>query len=117
MTRRTWFYLISLIIIVTLGLWYSIATHKIDAQVGRVQAAGLDDQTKSWDTYLAKQTDEHKLVRLLKKLTYADPKVLEMITLKAYELAPDNRDIVILASYFKPELKEKILQLDPLYQP
>ena len=66
-------------------------------------------------SYLARQTDEHKLIRFAKQLKDRDPAILELVVDRAYEVNPKNRDIVVLASIFHPELKPKILEIDPLY--
>jgi hypothetical protein len=115
LNARGWYYLTSIVAVGCLCLWYAVSSSRISSQIDSAEAAGIENQTVSWQSYLSKQTDEHKLVRLLKRVSGADAKALELITLKAYELAPNNRDIVVLASYFRPELKEKVLQLDPLY--
>lgn len=117
MSRRLWFYSVFMVILIALFGWYSLERSQVNKESEKQAVAFAQEQKEVWQNYLDKQTDEHKLVQLMKKNPNLDEVALKLITLKAYELAPTNRDVTILASFFQPELKEKVLELDPLYQP
>jgi len=117
MTGRFWFYLGVTVIIVGLYSWRLAAVNGVNRQISRIDQASLQAQSDSLNRWAANQTDERKLISLAKKLKNRDQALLQILIDRAYAINPNSRDITILASQFHPELKDKILQLDPLYQP
>lgn len=116
MSGRFWFYLGSAIVIAGLFSWYVSNQNSITLQMTRLEEQGRSVRLENLDGYLAKETDERKLVSLAKLLRHEEPLVLKPIIERAYELNPNSRDIALLASEFHPELNEKIKTLDPLYK-
>lgn len=115
MTGRVWLYLTGAIIAVALIARGTLAVSAVNHASAALEAQSLGEQQQILGAYLTKQTDEHKLIRFAKQMKSQDPALLMMIADRAYEVNPKNRDIVVLASLFHPELKPKILELDPLY--
>lgn len=114
---RFWFYLAVSIVILGEFSFYKIDQNHIAAQQSRIEKTAIESQVSSLDSYLALQTDERKLVSLAKHLRNSSPVILKPIIDKAYALNPNSRDITLLASYFHPELKARVTELDPLYKP
>lgn len=116
MSSRFWFYLGSLVVVVGLYSWRIATVNTINNQVSRIEQVGQQERVKSTAHYIKTQTDERKLVSLAKRLKNGDRETLKIIIDRAYEINPGSRDITLLASTFYPELKEKVLELDPLYE-
>jgi hypothetical protein len=116
MNPRFWFYLLFGIIIVALFSYWAGERNGIQKTLIQQEQQSLNDRHESIKTYAAKQTDARKLVSYAKNISSADSKSLQIIIDRAYELEPNSRDIVILASEFHPELKKRIQELDPLYE-
>lgn len=112
---RFCFYLGTVIILIGLVSWWAAARNQINQTAIQQLEVSRQEQKGSLKEYLGKQADSRKLVSLAKRLKYADPAVLRPIVERAYELNPNSRDIALLASFFKPELKDRVLELDPLY--
>lgn len=116
MTGRFWFYLPSLIIIAGLGSYLSwVKAHQND-QLAIINLAAAQERREGLDRFLSRQTDGRKLISLAKNLEKTEPELVEPIVLKAYELLPNSRDAALLASHYRTELKEKVKELDPLYE-
>ena len=115
MTNRHWFYLGVLIVIGSLLSVGTASANRLKHQQQAIEAATVAEINANLSRYLTKQTDPFKLVRLAKLMRTQDPTILQPIIERAYALAPKNRDITVLASQFHPELKAKILEIDPLY--
>ncbi|MEK7202018.1 MAG: hypothetical protein AAB669_00585 [Patescibacteria group bacterium] len=116
MTGRFWFYLGSLVIVAGLYSWRTATVNSINNEVGRIEQASQQERVENITRYVATQTDERKLVSLAKQLKNSDQETLRIIIDRAYELNPGSRDITLLASEFHPELKTRVLELDPLYE-
>ena len=116
MTNRHWFYLGAIIIIGGLLVVGAANSNLLRRQRLALENQRIVKQKEQFSGYLAKQTDGQKLVRLAKQMKNSDPVILDLIIDRAYELEPADRDIVVLSSYYHPELKNKILELDPLYK-
>lgn len=117
MTGRFWFYLGSLVIVAGLYSWRTATVNAINNEVSRIEQASQQERVANITRYVATQTDERKLVSLAKRLKNSDQETLRIIIDRAYELNPGSRDITLLASEFHPELKTRVLELDPLYKP
>ena len=104
-------------IVAGLYSWRTATVNAINNEVGRIEQASQQERVANIARYVATQTDERKLVSLAKKLSHSDKETLRIIIDRAYELNPGSRDITLLASTFHPELKARILELDPLYSP
>lgn len=117
MTDRFWFYLAAGIIIVGLLSGYTSSSNRQKRVSAQETSRQQQDQYSSFDLYLANQTDARKLLVLAKHLRGNDPTLLAKIADRAYALNPTARDVALFASYFRPELEEKVKQLDPLYTP
>jgi hypothetical protein len=116
MTGRFWFYLGASVVIVGLYSWRLAAVNSVTHEISRIDQASLQAQSDSLQTWADGQTDERKVVSLAKKLRTRDQALLKILVDRAYAINPNSRDITILASQIHPELKDKILQLDPLYK-
>ncbi len=116
MTGRFWFYLGALVIVAGLYSWRTATVNAIRNEVAKIDQAGQQERVGGMKRYVAKQTDERKLVGLAKRLKNSDNEILRIIIDKAYELNPGSRDITLLASSFHPELKDRVPELDPLYK-
>jgi|GEM_PF-1307196 len=115
MPKRRWFYLVSAaIVLIEIGALIGISRFSQDKE-SAIDRQGVLEQVENLKSYLAAESDERKLVSLAKKLRHAPEEILEPIVLRAYELNPNSRDIAVLASHFRPELKERVKELDPLY--
>lgn len=115
MPKRRLFYLVSAaIVLVEIGALIGIGRFS-QAKVSAINRRGVIEQVENLKRYLANENDERKLVSLAKKLRHMPEEVLEPIVLRAYELNSNSRDIAILASHFRPELVERVKELDPLY--
>ncbi len=92
--------------------------------VKKVSATNLTNQQAQfektsladWQKYLDAQNDPHKLISLAKRIASNHPRLLEPLFDRAYKLAPGERDIVILDSYYHPELKKRVEDIDPLFE-
>ncbi len=115
MSSRVWLYLTAVIIAGALVTRGALAVSAVNRESRSLEAKSLNEQREILDRYLAKQTDEHKLLRLAKQMQHRPSELLQMVAERAYEVNPNNRDIVVLNSFFKPELKPRIIELDPLY--
>lgn len=115
MSGRLWFYLLAAIIISSLLSFLLWNKSRIASDQQKIEQESLTLARLSMDRYLSKQVDGRKLVTLAKRLSHSRPELVEPVVLKAYELLPNSRDVAILASVYRPELKEKIKELDPLY--
>lgn len=98
-----------------MGIWWAIGSSRIHHQQSLQEEQSRKERLSVMQSYLASQTDAHKLVKLLKNISYEDQDILRAVTLKAYELDNNNRDIAILASYFDDGAKKRVIELDPLY--
>lgn len=116
MAKRFWYYLAALITAVILLTYYAINITVSHRQISHYNAESLENQKSSLENYLTKQTDPRKLISLAKRLKGREDALIQLVADKAYELAPDSRDAALLASAFHSELKDKLLELDPLYQ-
>jgi len=99
-----------------MGVFWAVESSRIHHEIAQKEERGRQEQLAAMQTYLAKQTDAHKLVKLLKCISYSDEAILRAVTLRAYELDNNNRDIAILASFFDNGAKKRIIELDPLYR-
>lgn len=117
MSSRVWAYLGFGIIVSALLVWYFSESRAQTGDIRAINAQDQQEQTASFDAYLAKQTDERKLLVLAKHLRGGEQWRLRKIADRAYALNPAARDVALFASYFRPELQEKVRQLDPLYTP
>jgi len=115
MSSRFWFYLLAAIIISALLSFLLWNKSRIASDQLRIEQESLSSARESMNSYLAKQTDGRKLVTLAKRISVSRPELVEPVILRAYELLPNSRDVAILASIYRPELKAKIKELDPLY--
>lgn len=115
MSARVWLYLTAAVIAVALITRGTLVISAVNKEIAALEAESIANQKDSLAMYLAEQSDEHKLLRLAKQMKNSDPALLIMVADRAYEVNPKNRDIVVLASFFRPELKPKILEIDPLY--
>lgn len=116
MHGRFWFYLPVTIIITGLVSYLVWNNLKINNDISLIEKQAQDSRLSSISSWLEKQTDGRKLITLAKTFQYNQPELVEPIILKAYELLPNNRDAAILASHYRPELKEEVKKLDPLYK-
>ncbi|MEK7170827.1 MAG: hypothetical protein AAB774_00785 [Patescibacteria group bacterium] len=116
MSNRFWFYLASIVIVAGLYSWRIATVNAINNEIGRIEQASQQERVKNITRYVASQTDERKLVGLAKRLKNSDQETLRIIIDRAYALNPGSRDITLLASQFHPELKARVLELDPLYK-
>lgn len=116
MTERFWFYLGVLVIVAGLYTWRVATVNSLNNEIGRLEQAGQQERVQNMTRYVAVQTDERKLVSLAKRLINSDQELLKIIIDRAYELNPGSPTIALLASTFRPELKRRVLELDPLYR-
>lgn len=117
MTNRVWAYLGFGIVVSAILVWYLSESHAQARTIRTINSQDQQEQTAQFDTYLAKQTDERKLLVLAKNLRSGEQWRLRKIADRAYALNPAARDVALFASYFRPELQEKVRQLDPLHTP
>lgn len=115
MIGRFWFYLPSLIIIAGLGSYLSWVNSRQASELAAIELAATQERRESIDQFLTRQTDGRKLISLAKRFEKTEPELVEPIVLKAYELLPNSRDAALLASYYRPDLKHRVKELDPLY--
>jgi hypothetical protein len=115
MSGRFWFYLLATIVVSALLSFLLWNKSRIASDQLKIEQESLSQARQSIDNYLAKQTDGRKLVTLAKRISVSRPELVEPVILKAHDLLPNSRDVAILASVYRPELKEKIKELDPLY--
>lgn len=113
---RFWFYLGVLVIVAGLYTGRTLAVNSINDEISRIDQASQQERIENITRYVATQTDERKLVSLAKRLKDSDQTTLQIIIDRAYILNPGSPTITLLASTFHPELKEKVLELDPLYK-
>ncbi len=116
MVSRFWFYLATAIILSGLGSYLSWVKTRQGSEIAAINQAAAAERSMAMESYLAKQTDGRKMISLAKNLQSTAPELVQPIVLKAYELLPNSRDAALLASYYRPELKEKVKELDPLYE-
>lgn len=116
MNGRFWFYLPVIIIITGLISYLVWNNSKINNEISLIEKRSQENRLNMVNTWLGSQTDGRKLITLAKAFQNSEPELVEPIVLKAYELLPDSRDAAILASHYKPEIKEEIKKLDPLYK-
>lgn len=116
MGLRAWFYLAFIIILIGLVSWWAAGRNQLNQAAAQQLEDSQRDQERSLKGYLAKQTDSRKLVSLAKRLKNADSAIIRLVVERAYELNPNSRDIALLASFFNPELKDRVRELDPLYK-
>ncbi|MEX1123574.1 MAG: hypothetical protein WEC81_00095 [Patescibacteria group bacterium] len=115
MNTRFWLYLLAAIIISGLGSYLSWVKTSQAGELAAIERQAAETRLATMDSYLAKQTDGRKMISLAKKVEKSAPELVEPIVLKAYELLPNSRDAALLASHYRPELKDKVKELDPLY--
>ena len=115
MHGRFWFYLPVAIIITGLFSYLTWNNSKIKSEISLIERISQENRLNSINAWLENQTDGRKLITLAKTFQHNQPELVEPVILKAYELLPNSRDAAILASYYKPELKEAVKKLDPLY--
>lgn len=115
MHGRFWFYLPVVIIIAGLTSYLVWNNSRISSDIFIIEKQAQESRLSSINSWLDKQTDGRKLITLAKTFQHNQPELVEPVILKAYELLPDNRDVAILASHYKPELMEEVKNLDPLY--
>lgn len=116
MNHRLWFYLGAAVVILGLYGWRLAGTYSINNQISRINQASQQSQSDNLRRWALNQTDERKLISLAKRLKNRDQWLLQILIDRAYALNPNSRDITLLASQFHPELKPKVLILDPLFQ-
>ena len=116
MHGRFWFYLPVIIIITGLLSYLVWNNSNISNEISLIEKKAMESRLKSINSWLDNQTDGRKLITLAKTFQNSQPELVGPIVLKAYELLPDSRDAAILASHYKPELKEEVKKLDPLYK-
>lgn len=115
MGARFWFYRGAAIIIVGLVSLLVAETTATNRAVERLNSAAATARSNQLQTYLAKQTDPHKLVRLARALVATDQITdAQAVIDKAYELEPNSPTITLLASQFHPQLKKRVQELNPL---
>jgi len=115
MTSRFWFYLAVVIALVGLLVFGLIERAKSQVEVSRIDHRAQIERTANMSTYLQHQTDEIKLIRLAKQLKNSQPELVGLVADRAYAINPNSRDVLVLDSYFHPELTSKLLEVDPLY--
>lgn len=115
MHARFWFYLASLILISGLSGWYVINKRVLEAELKRIDEAGLSVDREGLGRYLADQEDGLKLVGLAKLIANNRPELIEPVALRAFELEPNRRDVAVLASPYSEVAKERVKFLDPLF--
>ena len=115
-TGRFWLYAIALAVVFSLYLWRVAAIYSISNQIRQSNQLSLQIQQDSLENWLNHQPNERKIISLAKLLKNREPALLQKLIDKAYALNPNSRDITLLASDFHPELKDKVLVLDPLYK-
>lgn len=117
MSSRLNLFLYGGIIALVIAGYGNISIRRIVRQSEKQQAANNETQMVQMKEYLAKQTDARKMVRLSLKLAPSGNKALTQAAIdRAYELKNNSRDIALLDSYFHPELKQRVVELDPLYE-
>lgn len=117
MDSRLNLFLYSGIIALIIAGYGNIAIKKTIRQSEKQQATNNETQTTQIKEYLAKQTDARKMVRLSLQLATGGNRALTQAVIdRAYELINNSRDIALLDSYFHPELKQRVVELDPLYE-
>ena len=116
MHGRFWLYLAAVIILVaeTTILYGSRA--RLEREAAALEATNWQITKTSLEDYLAGQTDARKMVSLAKRMSSQDPRLIELIIERAYLLNPNSRDIAVLLAAFRPEMKKRVIELDPLYQ-
>jgi len=115
MIKRGWFYLAVLIVVAGEITVLNMVRIKQHRELVRINDQATARQQQDLNTYLTRQTDARKLVRLAKLLTHNQSFLLQPIIDRAYALNPNSRDITLLASSYHPELKDQVTKLDPLY--
>jgi len=116
MTKRFWFYLAVLIIVAGLGGWLVASNRQIENERVRLERESQQIRQAALDRYLQQQTDGRKLVRLAQLFNETQPDFVKPVVLRAYELDPNSRDIVLLASHYLPAAKERLRFVDPLFE-
>lgn len=116
MTPRAWLYLGVAIMLVALLTWYEEEKSEIRRVSENQTAESREVVVSAFRSYLKDQKNERSLVTLAKRIRLIDAELTRLTVERAYEINPNSRDIVILMSNYRPELKKRILELDPLYQ-
>lgn len=116
MHGRFWAYLAAMIIIAALMVFFYGSRARLERETARVEAASFQAARTDLENYLARQTDGRKMVTLAKRLSHQDARLIEPIIARAYALNPNSRDIAILLAAFRPEMKKRVEELDPLYR-
>jgi hypothetical protein len=101
MNNRVWAYLGFSIVISALLVWYFSESRAQTREIQTINNLAEQEQTTSFDAYLAKQTDERKLLVLAKLLRSGEQWRLRKIADRAYALNPTARDVALFASYFR----------------
>lgn len=114
MTKRFWLYLMALIIAAGLVAYWNWENAHLNTTVAAINARASKEAASNLTNFLAKQTSAGSLISLAKRLQSNDPNLVRPVVEKAYELAPTNPDAVWLVSAYRPELKAKALELNPL---
>lgn len=115
MAKRGWFYLAVVIMLVGEIVAFDMVRIRQSQALAEINDQATVHQEQDLATYLTRQTDDRKLVRLAKLLARSQSSVLRPIIDRAYALNPKSRDITLLASSYHPELKDQVMELDPLY--
>src|SRR3989344_6941683 len=114
MSSRFWFYLGSIVIAAGLYTWRVSVINSLNLEMVKINQDAKQERAENMSRYVATQTDERKLVSLAKRLKDGDQESLQIIIHRAYQLNPGSPVITLLSSTFHPELKAKVLELDPL---
>lgn len=114
MNNRFWFYLGVVIILIGLVAWWALGTAHADNNATTSQNLALQTDRQQLQKYLATQKNAPKLIGLAKRLNKTEPALVQPVIERAYVLAPTNPDVVLLESYYHPELKTKAQELNPL---
>lgn len=114
MSRRLWLYTIAASIILLLIAFRAGSVHSVNKKADKAIASQNASQSSALDSYLSKQTDAFKLVALAKLQPTADSAYLQKVIDRAYQLNSTSPQIAYLASFYHPELKSRVKELDPL---
>jgi len=117
MTSRFWAYSSFAIVATALAVVFVMEKNSQLIAQNKLTHESQQEQAVAFDRYLAGQTDEHQLLTLAKMLRHGESWRLQKIAQRAYAINPNARDVALFASYFQPDLSQRVRQLDPLYTP
>lgn len=113
---RWWAWGVAVIVIVSLVTYWRLELQEISRTAAIRTQDITEERNEAFKEYLQRQKDGYTLITLAKRLNSdGNEQLVEQLVLRAHELEPQSRDIAVLAAQYRPELKETVKKIDPLY--